>query len=650
MICPSAYQSQLLESFIDSVHQPVLIPTFRCHSMWLRDIALRPDPSSCLTWAIRAISISYLGRKTFDPHLIETSRRIYGRALLKLNSALQNPLEGLSSDTLSATILLSFYEVFNCTDHNSWIKHAGGAGHLIRLRGPDRHRTGIDRTVFMACRYSLIMEAFQSKTACFLEKPEWRSLCWYIHNDLKRDYFNHSVLDANEEFFQEIVGHPSYLRSAIRAVSDPSPNLSLLRSLFATGHSHRRNYQAIHAHCDEELRASGQAPTQIASTSNDTTFPIVYDYRDIHIASLYCGYWAVLSAINISLIGLEAKLIRAEKLDLQSDRSVNPTTAPSTSDTASPNTLHLPHLHHQPHPPNRPATPLWDAAVSMGSSHLYIAENATYAREICRSVEYMSQAPFIGPLFLVMGLRMAIRMGITRPEKQWVLYKLDQIGQKMRLARSEIDVYRSQRGEATEVKGRGEAPSARGRKGAGRDVGAGVGVGSDLDPGAVFAAQERGQGLGMIAYVEIKVLERDIGSGVEMPAAGVTTQMGDDFDQPGRFDRTGHDNNDGEEDEEGGLDRAGPPILDVLPPWEPPPLDPDLAARESTSVSGIDPGGFGWGDPPSSGYNFSEDLVSETNAAGPAGGMEGAVFVDELSEDWNASAGQWKGDGGVSGL
>ena len=115
IMCPTTYQDQLLSNFIESLRSPEVMPTFRCHSIWLGQMAQRSKRSSALVWAIRAISIAHLGRKACDEALTQTSRRVYGKALVKLNGALQDRDEGLSSDTLSATVLLSFYEILNCT-------------------------------------------------------------------------------------------------------------------------------------------------------------------------------------------------------------------------------------------------------------------------------------------------------------------------------------------------------------------------------------------------------------------------------------------------------------------------------------------------------------------------------------------------------
>ena len=617
IVCPTAYQDQLLGDFIDSMRQPVAAPTFRCHSMWLREIALCTNPLSCLTWAVRAISISHLGRKTRDPNLIETSRRIYGKALLKLNAALQDPLEGLSSDTLSATVILSFYEVFNCTDRYSWIKHAGGAGHLIRLRGPARHRSGVDRAVFVACRYSLIMEAFQNRTPCFLDAPEWRALGWQIHHDLRREYPSNPILEANEQFFQELTTHPGYLSSAMKAVGVPQADLAHLRAIYTTGHNHRTTYQTIHAHMTDEIRTLGQEPTKTASCYNDKVFPVVYEYRDVHLASLYCGYWAVLCAINISLIGLQAKIASTERLALVSQEALQEgrPNKPPVNPFVNPQSL--------PKPSARPKgqqTPLWDAASSLGDSHLYIAENAVYAREICKSAEFLQQTPFVGPLFLIITLRMALRMGITRKEKEWVLKKLDEIGVNMGLAKSEIEVYHIQRGEAAGASGGAMvAPPQWSQK----------------QPQAEGQRGEYSRGEGMMAYVEKQGLGIGVGSGIETPGMGVVIPSADE-DEIRNF---------GEEPEERGLDRAGPPgIGGPLPKW-----DPTLAEEP-----GITPGGWGWGDRVSSGYDFSKGPVAQMNpmgggsgsgsGIGESGGFESEAGFAGLGSEWEESMGQWRGE------
>ena len=249
--------------------------------------------------------------------MITTSRTMYGKALLNLNKALQDPEEGYASDTLSATVLLSFYEMITCTERFSWIRHAGGAANLMRIRGPERHRMGIDATVFLACRYSLIMQSFQTRKKCFLAEPGWRQLS----RDLNESSTQRSAFhDAREEVFQEVVEYPAYIVHAVDYMHDGVPQQQLLQELVRRGHQYRSSYKGIHNRMVEALQEAGQEPTKTPSSLNDKLFPIVYQYPGILVASFYCGYWTGMSMMNVVLIGLESKL---------QSLSVSPAASPS---------------------------------------------------------------------------------------------------------------------------------------------------------------------------------------------------------------------------------------------------------------------------------------------------------------------------------
>ena len=428
LLAPTVHQDQLLAQFIASVQQPFSPPTIRSHSLWLAEVARRPAHSNALNWAIRAISISHLARKTGDDILMESSHRIYGRALLKLNDALQDEKEAFSSDTLSATLLLSFYEIFNCTDRESWIRHAGGAGRLIQLRGPDRHRTGFGRLVFAACRNSLIMDAFHRRAECFLAEPAWRHLCWDIDGELRLS----GLLGNNtyEEYFQEIVTYPAYLGRASSIIGDSDITIKKLQDVRAEGLAHRSRFRSIHSQMDEELAETGFKPIKVASSYNDQIFPFVYDFFDIHVASLYCCYWAIMCAINISVVALETKIASLSGSQSPPQRTHQLDSSEKLGNEAV-----------QGQDPEHSI--LWGTAKKMGNMHEYISENAMNAREICRSVEYMCHTPFLGPLYLLFGMRLALKMPIKIVEKAWILGKLQDIGQDIGLAAVEIATYRT---------------------------------------------------------------------------------------------------------------------------------------------------------------------------------------------------------------
>ena len=125
IMAPSVFQAQLLSSFIQTISssEPAnLVPTLQCYSTWLSSIATSTSVSTTLMWSLRALSLSHLGHQVQDRNVIQNSRVMYGKALLHLNKSLQDPEEGLSTDTLSATALLSFYEILTCTERDAWVR------------------------------------------------------------------------------------------------------------------------------------------------------------------------------------------------------------------------------------------------------------------------------------------------------------------------------------------------------------------------------------------------------------------------------------------------------------------------------------------------------------------------------------------------
>ncbi len=63
--------------------------------------------------------LAYLSPLYYMPNLMYESRRFYGRSLSLLNKSLSDPCQGRSSETLSATILLSYYEMFSSSHETS---------------------------------------------------------------------------------------------------------------------------------------------------------------------------------------------------------------------------------------------------------------------------------------------------------------------------------------------------------------------------------------------------------------------------------------------------------------------------------------------------------------------------------------------------
>lgn len=84
-----------------------------------------------------------------DP-LTRIHPQLYSKALRSLQTALHDPVEGFSSNTLCAMTLLGYVEALGAYGWTSnYVKHSGGAARLIRLRGPAKHRTGFDKALLL---------------------------------------------------------------------------------------------------------------------------------------------------------------------------------------------------------------------------------------------------------------------------------------------------------------------------------------------------------------------------------------------------------------------------------------------------------------------------------------------------------------------
>ena len=485
ILSPTAYQSQLLSLFLatvrsdNSVH---VLPTFSCHSIWLAQLAGRVEVSPTLLYAIRAISLSFLGHQARDENLVQNSRLIYGRALLKLNKSLQDPKEGLASDTLSATVLLTFYEMLNCTENSSWVRHAGGAAHLIQVRGVARHQTDFDRAIFVACRYAIILESFQTGKRCFLSSAPWRKLSQEICDSSPN---KSAYEDAREDFFQEVVQHPGYVMEAVTYMAGGGRDRSVLQDLVRRGHTHRSNHQAIYNRFLETLRDAGHEPREVPSSVDDKVFPVVYHFPGIIVASTFCSYWSLLKILNVALIGLEAKLsavnltsqdpqegitpaqmLKARNMKISRENITNvivaETKGPGDVESAALGSesnirgsgdaiQSLPDLFlsrpvrigksgsPMPAASSRTDYPTMSPSDTAKRREMYMAENKHSARQICKSVEDVSTSAFLGPIFLIFSLRVVCRMFDSPEEKGWVLGKLKGLGKTWGVAKEDAD-------------------------------------------------------------------------------------------------------------------------------------------------------------------------------------------------------------------
>jgi hypothetical protein len=377
---PASEQTQLFQCFTDSIAptSSQVAPTFRYHGRWLSRLPAMMGNYPLLDTAIRAVTLAHLSMQMQSKVIMRESSPYYGRALHLLNKALLDDKQGLASETLSATILLSFYEMFSSEKNDSWVRHAGGAGTLMRIRGAARHRYGFDREMFLAYRHTIIIEAFEEDKPCFLDEPEWRQTSSDIHEDIRATGIvgpDNQIFDISEQFYLEMVRIPSMCCDARRlpmlSVEGGGFHIDIKADIIRRAKEHRTNLKSIFARFSAVLRKIGQAPTR--RMTSDGVIPTRIDYFNIFVASTHTGYWTILMILN-AILG---------ELDKNSDDNA-----------------------------------------------FYKTENREAALDCCRSTDYMETSSFLGPFFVIFALRLSWNWLGQREEKLWVVDHLRRIGEK----------------------------------------------------------------------------------------------------------------------------------------------------------------------------------------------------------------------------
>ncbi|CAG7558333.1 unnamed protein product [Fusarium equiseti] len=105
-------------------------------------------PTSTRSLAVRALAAVYFGKTNSHKRIFDLGTREYGKALKKVH-------EDLSSDT---TVL-------------EWDT-------LVKLRGPWRHQTPLNRELLRQCRFEIIVCALIKRRHCYLALPEWQTVPW----------------------------------------------------------------------------------------------------------------------------------------------------------------------------------------------------------------------------------------------------------------------------------------------------------------------------------------------------------------------------------------------------------------------------------------------------------------------------------------
>ncbi|KAJ8109022.1 hypothetical protein OPT61_g7757 [Boeremia exigua] len=107
------------------------------------------------------------------------SINLYLRAIKTLQGCLEDSREGMSTNTLCASVLLGLVEALaGPRKGNRYLAHVGGAGRLMELQGPRRFNDPFAKEILRFNRGGIIVSACYEREPCFLAAPEWRDVAF----------------------------------------------------------------------------------------------------------------------------------------------------------------------------------------------------------------------------------------------------------------------------------------------------------------------------------------------------------------------------------------------------------------------------------------------------------------------------------------
>ncbi|KUJ11340.1 uncharacterized protein LY89DRAFT_786952 [Mollisia scopiformis] len=347
------FMSFLLSNLFSGI--PVVTPWLRLHA--------EDTSSASAQLSTRALSTVFFGRTHYQHNITARGYNLYGQALISLNQDLQDSKKGQSLSVVKTAMALELYE-FIASNTSGWIKHAGGVGRLLELRGPQLHQSPQGREIFEASRAIIALGYLVKRKRCFLESTEWKTIPWALEPEAKTSVmFLHDIacdlpgvmedvdqLQSPQMSPEEFIKHHAFVSGRIT---------SCLKELYGW----RASWQRQNPHACWEVLSTD-------STTGSILFPLVFNYKSLIEANALTFY----NALLLLLLKVASQVI-------------GPQFDPSTC------AAHLPRgLRYEP-------------LIPPG-----LAPNAqAIAYEICKSVEYLlgAERRRAGAFFLLFPLRVA---------------------------------------------------------------------------------------------------------------------------------------------------------------------------------------------------------------------------------------------------
>ncbi|KAF2827947.1 hypothetical protein CC86DRAFT_202216 [Ophiobolus disseminans] len=138
-----------------------------------------------LRLTVLAIGTVAMSKKTGDANLALEGRKLYCRAIVETQRALNNTTRSKSTPVLAIPRIMALFEILYGAEGNSgkqansWLSHAEGEMALITARGPNAYSDDdAAHTLFANARFRPLIAAVRTRTRTVLNEEQWKTLPW----------------------------------------------------------------------------------------------------------------------------------------------------------------------------------------------------------------------------------------------------------------------------------------------------------------------------------------------------------------------------------------------------------------------------------------------------------------------------------------
>ncbi|KAF1940712.1 hypothetical protein EJ02DRAFT_435360 [Clathrospora elynae] len=339
---PSRHQ-QLARALIAAITTGTTGHRMSVFGPFIREVPARLGHNAALDAAVTVLVNVHtlLIRKKAAAEIV--SPELYIRAIKTLQTCLEDPQQGMSANTLCASVLLGLVEAFaGPRVGNRYLTHVGGAGRLMELQGPGHYLDPFTKEILRFNRGGIIITCMYERKSCFLASPEWRNIafdktglgfddCLHtdlmqyfaelpgIFNDLKEldnQYAFRSTgtmnfdLDSSEDIYKPLsnasqslqfpADHLEFLDDvqpidspySTNVVATAFPYTSARLAILYKIQSLKDNLRSLGDHMDRKL-ANGTAVLELPSIEENSPISTAYHFNNWRDMTAYNCFWSV---------------------------------------------------------------------------------------------------------------------------------------------------------------------------------------------------------------------------------------------------------------------------------------------------------------------------------------------------------------------